>query len=56
MLEALAKAGAATQNVAMDSTSIKVQRSAFGGEGGKKNKRSAARAGATPRKSMPLPM
>jgi transposase len=56
MLEALAQAGAATQNVAIDSTSIKVQRSAFGGKGGKKNRRSGVRVGATPRKSMLSPM
>jgi transposase len=56
MLEALAKAGAVTHNVAIDSTSIKVQRSAFGGKGGKKNRRSAARVGAKRPKSTPLPM
>ncbi len=57
MLEALAQAGATTQNVAIDSTSIKVQRSAFGGTPtGKKNKRSGARVGATRPKFMPSPM
>ena len=56
MLETLAKSGAATQNVAIDSTSIKVQRSAFGGKGGKKNRRSASRAGVIRPKSMPSPM
>ena len=36
MLEALAKAGAATNSVAIDSTYIKVQRSAFGAKGGQR--------------------
>jgi len=56
MLEALAKAGAATNSVAIDSTYIKVQRSAFGGKGGPKNRRSARRAAATPPKSTFSPM
>jgi transposase len=42
MLEALANAGAATHSVAIDSTYIKVQRSAFGGKGGPKRRRSAS--------------
>jgi hypothetical protein len=33
MLDALAKASLATDNVAINSISIKVQRSAFGGKG-----------------------
>jgi transposase len=37
----------------IDSTSIKVQRSAAGGKGGPKRKQSASRAVAAPRKSMP---
>src|ERR1700690_1257603 len=53
MLEALATAGAATDNVAIDATYVKAQRSAFGGKGGPKPRRSASRAAETPRKSMP---
>jgi transposase len=53
MLEALAKAGAATDNVAIDATYVKVQRSAFGGKGGPKRRKSASRAAETRRKSMP---
>ena len=56
MLEALAEAGAATNSVAIDSTYIKVQRSAFGGKGGPKLRRSASRAAGTPPKSTPSPM
>ena len=56
MLEALAKAGAATNSVAIDSTYIKVQRSAFGAKGGLKRRRSAHRAAETPPKSTPSPM
>lgn len=53
MLEALAKAGAATDNVAIDATYVKVQRSAFGAKGGPRRRRSASRAAETQRKSMP---
>jgi hypothetical protein len=53
MLEALAKAGAATDNVAIDATYVKVQRSAFGAKGGPRRGRSAYRAAETQRKSMP---
>ncbi len=56
MLEALAQAGAALNNVAIDSTSIKVQRSAFGGKEGKKKRKSGARVAATRPKFMPSPM
>jgi len=56
MLEALAKAGAATNSVAIDSTYIKVQRSAFGAKGGPKSRRSASHAAETPPKSTPSPM
>ena len=52
MLEALAMAGAATGNVAIDATYVKAQRSAFGGKGGPKHRRLASRAAETPRKSM----
>ena len=53
MMEALAKAGAATDNVAIDATYVKVQRSAFGGKGGPTRRRSASRAVETRQKSMP---
>ncbi len=53
MLEALATANAATDNVAIDATYVKAQRSAFGGKGGPKHRRSASRAAETQRKSMP---
>lgn len=56
MLEALAKAGAATNSVAFDSTYIKAQRSAFGGKGGPRHRRSARPVAGTPPKSMPSPM
>jgi transposase len=56
MFEALTKASAATNNVAIDATYIKAQRSAFGGKGGPKRRRSAPRAAETPRKFMPSPM
>ncbi len=56
MLEALANAGAVTNSVAIDSTYIKVQRSAFGGKGGPKNRRSARRVVETQPKSMPSRM
>jgi transposase len=52
MLEALAIAGAATDNVAIDATYVKAQRSAFGGKGGPVNRRSAYRAAEIPRKSI----
>jgi hypothetical protein len=35
LLDALAQAGAVTKSTAIDSTSIKAQRSAFGGKGGR---------------------
>ncbi len=56
MLEALAKAGAATNSVAIDSTYIKAQRSAFGGKRGPKRRRSDRRAAETPPKSTSSPM
>lgn len=46
LLEALAGAGAVTRSVAMDSTYVKAQRSAFGGKGGRGHKRSVRRAAA----------
>src|ERR1019366_929020 len=52
MLEALAKASAATEHVAIDATYVKAQRAAFGGKGGPKRRRSASRAAETQLKSM----
>jgi transposase len=56
MMEALASAGAAIDSVAIDSTYIKVQRSAFGQKGGPRRRKSVRRAAATPPRSMPSPM
>jgi hypothetical protein len=53
MLEALAESGAARDNVAIDATYVKAQRSAFGGKGGPRRRRSASPAAETPQKSMP---
>ena len=44
LLEALAASGAVTKSTAIDSTYVKAQRSAFGGRGGRKRRRSASRA------------
>jgi hypothetical protein len=52
MLEALATVGAATDNVAIDATYVKAQRSAFGGKGGPVRRRSVSRAAETRQKSM----
>jgi transposase len=46
LLDALVEAGAVAKSTAIDSTYIKAQRAAFGGKGGARHKRSAARAGA----------
>ncbi len=56
LLEALADSGAVTTSPSIDSTYIKAQRSAFGGKGGRKPRRSASRAAGKPRKFMRLPM
>ena len=45
LLDALVNAGAVTKSTAIDSTYIKAQRSAFGGKGGIRIRRSASRAG-----------
>ena len=45
LLDALVSTGAVTKSTAIDSTYIKAQRSAFGGKGGIRIRRSAARAG-----------
>jgi transposase len=52
LLDALVEAGAVTKSTAIDSTYIKAQRAAFGGKGGARYRRSAARAAAGPRRSM----
>jgi transposase len=46
LLDALVDAGAVTRSTAIDSTYIKAQRSAFGGKGGLRARRSAVRVGA----------
>jgi len=51
LLDALVEAGAVTKSTAIDSTYIKAQRAAFGGKGGARYRRSAARAVAGPRRS-----
>ena len=51
LVEALVDAGAVTRSTAIDSTYVKAQRSAFGGKGGLRARRSAARAAAGPPKS-----
>jgi transposase len=55
LLDALVRAGAVAQSTAIDSTYVKAQRAAFGGKGGVRLRRSAARAAAGPRKSTPSP-
>jgi transposase len=56
LLNALVDAGAVTRSTAIDSTSIKAQRSAFGGKGGARVRRLGARAVAGPPRSTPSPM
>lgn len=53
ILAALVEVGALTQSTAMDSSYVKAQRSAHGGKGGPKRRRSAPRAAARPPKSTP---
>lgn len=53
LLDALAEAGAVTKSTAIDSTYIKAQRSAFGGKGGVRRRRSAVLAAAGQPRSMP---
>jgi transposase len=53
LLDALAQAGAVTKSTAIDSTYIKAQRSAFGGKGGARRRRSVALAAAGQPRSMP---
>ena len=53
LLDALAEAGAVTKSTAIDSTYIKAQRSAFGGKGGARRRRSAVLVAAGQPRSMP---
>ena len=46
LLDALVDAGVVTRSTAIDSTYVKAQRAAFGGKGGVRRRRSAARAAA----------
>jgi transposase len=55
LLEALAASGAVTTSTSIDSTFVKAQRSAFGGKGGRRPRRSGSRGAEKPRKSMRLP-
>jgi transposase len=55
LLDALVDAGAVTKSTAIDSTYVKAQRAAFGGKGGARRRRLAARVAAGPRKSMRSP-
>ena len=53
LLDALAEAGAVTKSTAIDSTYIKAQRSAFGGKGGARPRRSVVLAADGQPRSMP---
>jgi len=53
LLEAMADAGAVTRSTSIDSTYVKAQRSAFGGKGGPKSRRSARRVAVKPPSSTP---
>ena len=55
MLEVLAASGAVTKSMALDSSYVKAQRSAFGGKGGRGRRRSAPRAAARRPRSTPSP-
>ena len=55
LLDALVSTGAVPKSTAIDSTYIKAQRSAFGGKGGIRARRSAVRAGAGRPKSTRSP-
>lgn len=56
LLEALSQVGAVTKSTSIDSTYIKAQRSAHGGKGGRRRRRSVRRAADKPLKSMLSPM
>ena len=53
LFQALAQAGGPPAHVLMDSSAVKAHRSAAGGKGGSRARRSAARAGAARPRSMP---
>ena len=55
LLAALVDAGVVTKSTAIDSTYIKMQRAAFGANGGARRKRSGGPGAAGPRRSMPSP-
>ena len=55
LVEALARSGAVTKCTSIDSTYVKAHRSAHGGKGGRKIRRSVRRGAAKPPRSMPLP-
>lgn len=52
LLEALATSGTVSRSTAIDSTYVKAQRSAHGGKGGRKRRRSVHHAADRPAKSM----
>jgi len=52
VLEALVATGVLTHSTAVDSTYVKAHRSAHGGKGGRRRRRSVPRAAARPPKSM----
>jgi len=53
LVEALAASGAVTKSTSIDSTYVKAHRSAHGGKGGRKTRRSGSRAVARRPRSMP---
>lgn len=53
LLDALASCGAVIKSTAIDSTYIKAQRSAFGGKGGRRRRRSARPEAVRPPRSTP---
>jgi transposase len=55
LLAALVDAGVETKSTAIDSTYIKIQRTAFGAKGGARRKRSGGRGTGGPRRSMRSP-
>jgi len=52
ILEALVATGVLSQSTSVDSSYVKAHRSAHGGKGGRRRRRSGPRAAARPRKSM----
>ena len=53
LVEALAASGAVTKSTSIDSTYVKAHRSAHGGKGGRKIRRSGSRVGTRQPRSMP---